>query len=342
MSDATSDTPLLRVAGLSQRFAVSRDIFGRPSQWLEAVDRVDLELAAGETLGIVGESGCGKSTLARTILHLHRPSAGKVIFDGVDLGSAGPARLRQMRRRMQIVMQDPYSALNPRRTIGSSIADGVTGGDRRAKVRALLEKVGLSAGDAGRYPNEFSGGQRQRICIARALGPDPDLLIADEAVSALDVSVQAQILNLLAGLRRDFGLSFLFISHNLAVVRAFCDRVAVMYLGRIVETGPTEAVFQDPRHPYTRALISAVPIPQPGRRRERRRLLAGDVPSPLDPPSGCRFRTRCPHADEGCARTAPVLERLGDARQVACLRLGTLERGPVWAAPVSQAEARPC
>ncbi len=332
--------PLLRVEGLSQRFAVARDIFGRPSQWLEAVDRVSLDLRRGETLGIVGESGCGKSTLARSILQLTAPSAGRVIFDGVDLGAADAATLRRMRKRMQIVMQDPFSALNPRRPIGASIADGVTGPGRRDRVRALLEKVGLSGDDYGRYPNEFSGGQRQRICIARALGPGPDLLIADEAVSALDVSVQAQILNLLAGLRQDFGLSFLFISHNLSVVRAFCDRIAVMYLGRIVETGPTEAIFSDPVHPYTRALISAVPIPVPGRRRAARaQLLPGDVPSPLNPPSGCRFRTRCPHAQTECAATVPPLDPIAAGRHVACLRRPVLPRGPVWAAPTAPESA---
>jgi oligopeptide/dipeptide ABC transporter ATP-binding protein len=329
-----SAAPLLQVEGLSQRFAVERDVLGRPSQWLEAVDRVSLDLNRGETLGIVGESGCGKSTLARTILRLSPPSAGRVVFDGVDLATADPATLRRMRARMQIVMQDPFSALNPRRTVGSSIGDGVAGPAARHRVRELLEKVGLSPEDDRRFPNEFSGGQRQRICIARALGPGPELLIADEAVSALDVSVQAQILNLLAGLRQDFGLSFLFISHNLSVVRAFCDRIAVMYLGRIVEIGPTEAIFNDPVHPYTRALISAVPIPVPGRQRAARaQLLPGDVPSPLNPPSGCRFRTRCPHADAGCAAAAPPLDAVGPGRQVACLRLPVLARGPVWPAP---------
>lgn len=334
--------PLLRVEGVSQRFAISRDVLGRPSQWLEAVDRVSLELRRGETLGIVGESGCGKSTLARSILHLTPPSAGRVVFDGVDLGRANPATLRRMRARMQIVMQDPFSALNPRRLIGASIADGIAGADKRARVRALLEKVGLSGDDYSRYPNEFSGGQRQRICIARALGPGPELLIADEAVSALDVSVQAQILNLLAGLRQDFGLSFLFISHNLSVVRAFCDRIAVMYLGRIVETGPTETIFNDPVHPYTRALISAVPIPVPGRRRAAHvALLPGDVPSPLDPPSGCRFRTRCAHAEPACAAQAPSLDPVAPGREVACLRVPVLPRGPIWARPATT-EGAPC
>ncbi len=339
---AENASPLLQVEGLSQRFAVERDVFGRPSQWLEAVDRVSLDLRRGETLGIVGESGCGKSTLARSILRLTPPSAGRVVFDGVDLATADAATLRRMRARMQIVMQDPFSALNPRRTVGASIGDGLSGPGRRARVRELLEKVGLSPEDARRFPNEFSGGQRQRICIARALGPGPDLLIADEAVSALDVSVQAQILNLLAGLRQDFGLSFLFISHNLSVVRAFCDRIAVMYLGRIVETGPTEAIFNDPVHPYTRALISAVPIPVPGRHRAARaQLLPGDVPSPLNPPSGCRFRTRCPHADAGCAATAPALDPVAAERHVACLRLPVLPRGPVWQAPDTK-EAASC
>lgn len=342
MHAETDNAMLLKVEGLSQRFAVAHDVLGRPSQWLDAVDRVSLDLRRGETLGIVGESGCGKSTLARSILHLTPPASGRVVFDGVDLGTADTATLRQMRGRMQVVMQDPFSALNPRRSIGSSIGDGIVGRGRRKRVRDLLEKVGLSGDDYGRFPNEFSGGQRQRICIARALGPGPELLVADEAVSALDVSVQAQILNLLAGLRQDFGLSFLFISHNLSVVRAFCDRVAVMYLGRIVETGPTEQIFNDPVHPYTRALIAAVPIPVPGRANGARvELLPGDVPSPLDPPSGCRFRTRCPHANADCAATAPSLAPIASGREVACLRVPVLRRGPVWTTPTAP-EAASC
>jgi len=329
MNEAYKVDPLLYVEGLSQRFAVATDVPGRPSQWLHAVENVDLELYPGESLGIVGESGCGKSTLARTILHLHKPSAGRVTFQGRDVGTASATELAALRRDMQIVLQDPFGALNPRRSVGASIADGIKGHDRSRKAQALLERVGLSAADYGRYPHEFSGGQRQRICIARALAPEPKLLIADEAVSALDVSVQAQILNLLGELRADLGLSFLFISHNLAVVRAFCDRLAVMYLGRVVETGPTEAVFTDPAHPYTRALISAVPIPDPAHPGQHA-LLEGDVPSPLTPPSGCAIRTRCPHAVAACAEAVPAMASAGDGRAAACVRLDEVPRGPIW------------
>ncbi|CUH68362.1 Glutathione import ATP-binding protein GsiA [Thalassovita gelatinovora] len=329
MNESNLNAPLLEVEGLVQRFAVASDVLGRPSQWLHAVEDVSLTLYPGESLGIVGESGCGKSTLARAILHLYEPSAGRVTFMGRDVGSARSADLRALRRDMQIVLQDPFGALNPRRIVGASIADGLKGPDRRKRAEALLERVGLKAADYSRYPHEFSGGQRQRICIARALAPEPKLLIADEAVSALDVSVQAQILNLLSELRADFGLSFLFISHNLAVVRSFCDRLTVMYLGRVVETGPTEAVFSDPAHPYTRALISAVPIPDPAHPGQHT-LLEGDVPSPLTPPSGCAFRTRCPHAAPICAQSVPAMTPAGDRRSAACARLDDVMRGPIW------------
>ena len=331
MNRQVHSQPLLRVEGLSQRFAVSTDIFGRPSQWLHAVEDVSLELNSGESLGIVGESGCGKSTLARSILHLYKPTAGRVTFLGRDIGSAGPTALRNLRRDMQIVFQDPYGALNPRRTVGASIVDGIRGANRRQRAEEFLERVGLRATDYSRYPHEFSGGQRQRICIARALAPEPKLLIADEAVSALDVSVQAQILNLLDELRKDLGLSFLFISHNLAVVRAFCDRLAVMYLGRIVESGPADEVFADPAHPYTRALISAVPIPDPAHF-SKQLLLEGDLPSPLAPPTGCAFRTRCPHSIATCAQSVPSMAPTGIGRTIACSRLSEIPRGTVWPA----------
>jgi oligopeptide/dipeptide ABC transporter ATP-binding protein len=329
MSNTAPQAPLLRVENLSQRFVVESDAFGRPSRWLRAVEDVSFDLHAGETLGVVGESGCGKSTLARSVLHLYKPSSGTVTFEGRALAGASSAELRGLRQHMQIVLQDPYGALNPRRSVGSSIADGLTGDEKRARAGELLQRVGLRAEDYVRYPHEFSGGQRQRICIARALAPQPRLLIADEAVSALDVSVQAQILNLLSQLRADFDLSFLFISHNLSVVRAFCDRVAVMYLGRVVEIGPAEIVFTDPAHPYTRALIAAVPVPDP-RRQHRHVPLRGELPSPLNPPSGCAFRTRCPHAADVCAQSVPALTAEGAGRQVACHRLPIVERGPVW------------
>lgn len=329
MSDLKAQSPILQIRELSQRFPVGTNVLGRPTQWLHAVQDVSITLLPGETLGIVGESGCGKSTLARSILHLPPPSGGQVLFEGQDLSLTNAAELRNLRRDMQIVLQDPFGALNPRRSVGASIADGLVGKDKHRRAGALLERVGLRALDVNRYPHEFSGGQRQRICIARALAPQPRLLIADEAVSALDVSVQAQILNLLADLRSDFQLTFLFISHNLSVVRAFCDRVAVMYLGRVVESSPSELLFTDPIHPYTRALISAVPVPDPARRHQHV-ALRGDLPSPLSPPSGCAFRTRCPYAAEVCAQSVPPLVPLEGGREVACHRIDVVRRGPIW------------
>lgn len=338
MLDVSKQSAILQVESLTQRFPIDTNALGRPTRWLHAVENVSFTLARGETLGIVGESGCGKSTLARSVLQLYKPTAGHVRFDGSDLGSASASDMRKLRKQMQIVLQDPFGALNPRRSVGSSIADGLDGGNIRARVGELLERVGLRAEDHARYPHEFSGGQRQRICIARALAPQPRLLVADEAVSALDVSVQAQILNLLSQLRADFGLSFLFISHNLSVVRAFCDRVAVMYLGRIVEIGPTEKLFTDPAHPYTRALMSAVPVPDPTRRHQHVPL-RGELPSPLNPPTGCAFRTRCLYAADACAQVAPPLSRQGEGREVACIRLNDVDRGPVW---TQSKEPSPC
>lgn len=302
--------PLVVAEGLTRRFA-ARGVFrrGRPVQ---AVTDVSLTVARGETVGLVGESGSGKSTLGRMMLGLLPPSEGKVWFDGVDLGGAGPGLRNQLRRRMQIVFQDPYSSLDPRRTVGSQIADGLVihrllpAAERRARVAALLAQVGLPETHADRYPHQFSGGQRQRVGIARALATGPEFLVADEPVSALDVSVQAQVLALLADLRSRLGLGLLFISHDLAVVRSLCERVVVMYLGRVMEEGPVAQVFAAPRHPYTRALLSAVPRLDPERRRARI-LLAGDPPSPSDPPSGCVFRTRCAQATDRCAETVPVL-----------------------------------
>ncbi|MGE0223641.1 MAG: ABC transporter ATP-binding protein [Acetobacteraceae bacterium] len=312
-------TTLLTADTITKRFA-ARGMFrrGRPVQ---AVTEVSLSVARGETLGLVGESGSGKSTIGRMVLGLLPPSSGQVHFDGIALDAAGPAQRRQLRRRMQIVFQDPHSSLDPRRTIGAQIADGlsihalVPAGERRPRVEALLAQVGLPGDHADRYPHEFSGGQRQRVGIARALATGPEFVVADEPVSALDVSVQAQVLSLLADLRDRLGLALLFISHDLAVVRSLCDRVAVLYLGRVMEEGPVRAVFEAPRHPYTRALLSAVPSLDATRRRTRI-LLAGDPPSPSDPPSGCVFRTRCPMAIAACAQTVPPL-RDG----VACIRV---------------------
>jgi oligopeptide/dipeptide ABC transporter ATP-binding protein len=291
---------------------------------VRAVDGVSFTLARGETLGLVGESGCGKTTVGRTIIRLQEPTAGRALLDGTDVFTLGAEALRAMRRRVQMVFQDPYGSLNPRMRVGDAIAEGMeihnlgTPPERRARVEQLLEEVGLDADYARRYPHEFSGGQRQRIGIARALAVEPELIICDEPVSALDVSVQAQVLNLLADLQRTHGLAFLFIAHDLAVVRQIAQRIAVMYLGRIVESGPVDEVLNTPRHPYTIALRSAVPearIDQP----EDRIVLAGDPPSPAAPPSGCAFHPRCfhPNRDVRCERERPELRQIGGVR-VAC------------------------
>ena len=313
--------PLLEVAGLVKHFPVRRGLLGRVSGAVRAVDGVAFGINAGETLGVVGESGCGKSTLGRLVLRLIEPTAGQIRFAGLDIGTLDAAALRAQRRAMQIIFQDPYSSLNPRMTVGQTLAEplrlhGLHTGRHTERVAELLGTVGLAPEHAQRYPHEFSGGQRQRIGIARALAVEPRLIVCDEAVSALDVSVQAQVVNLLQDLQRRFGLAYLFIAHDLAVVKHIAHRVAVMYLGRIVEIGDKAELFAAPRHPYTRALLSAIPLPEPGLKRERV-LLAGDVPSPLNPPAGCHFHTRCVHAQPLCSRQAPVLEATG-TQSVAC------------------------
>jgi oligopeptide transport system ATP-binding protein len=303
---------LLQVDDVTKSFASRSGFFSKNGPPIQAVRGVSLHIAAGETLGLVGESGCGKSTLGRCVIRLIQPTSGRVIFDGQDVTSASPAELRQMRRKMQIIFQDPYSSLNPRQTIGASIMEGMdihsihAQGARRDAVVDLLEKVGLKADHVRNFPHEFSGGQRQRIVIARALAVGPQFIVADEAVSALDVSIQAQILNLLLDLQEMMNLTYLFISHNLHVVRHISDRVAVMYLGRIVETASADDIYLTPRHPYTKALLSAALIPDPQKPPEMV-IATGDVPSPINPPSGCAFRTRCPLADEVCARVDPHL-----------------------------------
>ena len=320
---------LLEVRDLAKHFPVGRrGLLGRPERWLRAVDGVSFDLHAGECLGLVGESGCGKSTVARAIVGLHRPTAGSVKLGGVELARLSRRGWLPHRRRIQMVFQDPYASLDPRQTVASILAEPLTihrlgkPRERRLRALALLDAVGLNPRHVNRYPHEFSGGQRQRIGIARALALEPELIVCDEPVSALDVSIQAQILNLLKELQERFGLAYLFIAHDLAVVRHVCERVAVMYLGRIVETADRAELFETPRHPYTRALLSAIPLPDPAAERARERIvLRGDVPSPLDPPSGCAFHPRCPHRDEvpgdRCGRELPALREAGTA-SVAC------------------------
>ncbi|MFC3687106.1 oligopeptide/dipeptide ABC transporter ATP-binding protein [Aquipuribacter hungaricus] len=318
--DGGGDDVLVRVRGLQVHFGPRR----RP---VRAVDGVDLDVRRGETLGLVGESGCGKSTLGNAVLRLVEPTAGTVELDGTELTGLGRRELRAVRRRAVMVFQDPYASLDPRRSVGDSVAEPLVvhrlhGGpaSRRARVEELLDLVGLPASAADRYPHEFSGGQRQRLGIARALAGEPDLVVADEAVASLDVSIQAQVMNLLRGLQRDLGLTLLFISHDLAAVRHVSDRVAVMYLGRVVEVGPAQQVVSDPQHPYTRALLAAVPRPDPVTERARTApVLSGDVPSPTDVPSGCRFRTRCPSAFDACPTVDPALVDVGPGHTAACL-----------------------
>ncbi|PMR73294.1 dipeptide/oligopeptide/nickel ABC transporter ATP-binding protein [Billgrantia endophytica] len=318
--------PLLSVRGLRKHFILKRDGWGKPASRVHAVDGVDFDVHKGETLGIVGESGCGKSTTARLLMHLLAPDAGEVIFDGDPVGGLGGLSLREMRRQMQMVFQNSYSSLNPRMSVEESIAfgpqvHGLGRRESRQRARRLLDQVGLSpALFANRYPHELSGGQRQRVNIARALALEPRLLILDEAVSALDKSVEAQVLNLLVDLKREYGLTYLFISHDLNVVRYISDRVMVMYLGKVAEMGDTEALYRAPAHPYTRALMSAMPSMDPNRRTERAPLV-GDPPNPIDLPPGCRFCPRCPLVVDECHRREPDLMALGDgAHSAACLR----------------------
>ncbi len=317
---------LVEVRNLTKHFPITQGIvFRRRIGAVKAVDGVSFEVMSGETLGIVGETGCGKSTTARLIMRLLDVSDGEVRFEGEDITRLRGASLKAVRREMQMIFQDPYSSLNPRKTVGSIIGEpfAIHGlergeGERRRAVQALMETVGLNPEHYNRYPHEFSGGQRQRIGVARALALKPKLLVADEPVSALDVSIQAQVLNLLREMQRLFGLTLIFIAHDLSVVRHMCDRVAVMYLGKIVELAPNEALYDFPRHPYTGALLSAVPVADPAAAKAERRLLSGDVPSPADPPSGCRFHTRCPKAQERCAEVEPALEDKGEGALAAC------------------------
>ena len=326
----TASDLLINVQGLKMYFPVSAGlIFQRKIADVKAVDGIDIEIKKGETLGLVGESGCGKSTTGRAILQLYKPTAGSVNFGGTELTKLGAGEMRRMRRKMQMIFQDPYASLNPRMSVGSIIGEPLQihglakgGRARKERIQDLMRVVGLNPYYANRYPHEFSGGQRQRIGIARALAVEPDFIVADEPVSALDVSIQAQIINLMEDLQQQFGLTYLFIAHDLSVVRHISDRVGVMYLGKMMELADRNELYENPLHPYTKALLSAVPVPDPAVERQRERIiLTGDVPSPLRPPPGCVFNTRCPIAIDECRQVIPEWRDVGGGHMVACHRV---------------------
>jgi peptide/nickel transport system ATP-binding protein len=335
--------PLVELEDVKQYFPIKSGlVLDRHVGDVRAVDGVSLTIRRGETLGLVGESGCGKSTVGRTILRLYTPTAGRIVFDGRDITHLGEGELRPLRRRMQMVFQDPFASLNPRHSVGRIVGEPLrthglaTRGEAAARVRDLLRTVGLPADAAKRYPHEFSGGQRQRIGLARALAVNPDFIVADEPVSALDVSIQAQMINLFEQLQEEFELTYLFIAHDLAVVRHISDRIAVMYLGTVVEVSPADELYDNPLHPYTISLLSAVPIPDPAVEKQRESiLLAGDVPSPVNPPSACRFHTRCPYVQPTrCREEVPPLRQLATGHEVAChwaeeIKAGNIKRHEV-------------
>ena len=322
--NAPGEENFFEVDGLSKRFPIHGGVLRRVTGHVNAVDDVSFGVRRGETLGLVGESGCGKSTVGKTILKLHEPSGGTIRLEGRDITNLRPREMRPVRRKLQIVFQDPYSSLNPRMNAGDIVAEPMVihnragKGNLKHRVAGMFERVGLRPDQMRRFPHEFSGGQRQRISIARALSVDPELIIADESVSALDVSIQASVINLLVRLQQETGVSFLFISHDMSVIEHISHRVAVMYLGRIVELSERSKVFANPRHPYTEALLSAVPVPDPETRRKKRILLSGDVPSPINPPAGCHFHTRCPIAEDRCRTERPFLREVAPGHWAAC------------------------
>ena len=317
---------LLQVENLTKYFYKPQGLFGKKKQIVKSVDHVTFDIMRNETLGLVGESGCGKTTVGRTITRLYEPTDGKIIFDGKDISHLTKKELLPYRKKMQMIFQDPYASLNARMTVMDIIREALdlhsdlkTKEEKSKRVYELLDRVGLMREHANRYPHEFSGGQRQRIGIARALAVDPEFIVCDEPISALDVSIQAQVVNMLEDLQREFGLTYLFIAHDLSMVRHISDRIGVMYLGKLVEIGPSEEIYSHHLHPYTEALLSSVPVPDPEKARAKEQIvLQGDIPSPIDPPSGCRFRTRCPRACEQCAQAEPELKPVGNDHFVAC------------------------
>jgi len=317
--------PLLAIDNLTKRFPVSGGFFNRPTAWVHAVEDISFTLGRGETLGLVGESGCGKSTAGKAVLKLHEPTAGRIRLEGEDITALSPSRMRPYRRQMQIIFQDPFSSLNPRMTAGRIVGEPLVihsignGGERLDRVAELFRRVGLRPDQMNRYAHEFSGGQRQRVAIARALAVNPKMIVADESVSALDVSIQASVINLLIDLQKEFNLSFLFISHDMSVIEHVSHRVAVMYLGTMVEIADRKSIFTDPQHPYTEALLSAVPQPDPRVRHSKRRvMLSGEIPSPINPPNGCPFHTRCLYVKERCRVERPKIRELKPGHSAAC------------------------
>ena len=317
--------PLLEVKNLKKYFPIRKGLLGNKISYVKSVDNVSFSINKGETLGLVGESGCGKTTTGRTVLKLYEPTSGEIIYNGIDIAPFKPSQIKEYRKKMQMIFQDPYASLNPRMTVGDIIGEPIdihnlyTGNDRKDRIKYLLDRVGLNSEHANRYPHEFSGGQRQRIGIARALAAQPEFIVCDEPISALDVSIQAQVVNMLEDLQEEMGLTYLFIAHDLSMVKHISDRVGVMYLGNMVEIAESNELYEKPLHPYTQALLSAIPIPDPVEAKAKSRIiLEGDIPSPIDPPEGCRFAGRCRYCKPECLEKNPELKDVGSGHMVAC------------------------